>query len=182
MFREQANGSLIRRDGGVVGSSLIGQGFSRPEYFHPRPSAAGSGYTGEASGGTNLGPTSAKLLDGQPDDPKTKDTDESFAGVKQLVESYRKENRLTPDARVPVDAVTRSGSGLDPHISQANALLQVGRVAAARGKSPQELQELVRRFTEGRDLGLLGEPRVNVLLLNLELDRRFGKAAPTAHP
>jgi K+-transporting ATPase ATPase C chain len=180
MFREQANGSLVQRDGVVVGSRLLGQGFSRPEYYHPRPSAAGSGYAGEASGGTNLGPTSAKLLDGQPDDPKTKDTDESFAGVKQLVESYRQENHLPSDAKVPVDAVTRSGSGLDPQISQANALLQARRVAAARGKSPDEVTGLIRRFTEERDLGVLGEPRVNVLLLNLELDKQFGKTSGSA--
>lgn len=172
VFPAQANGSLIRDAGGqVIGSRLIGQSFSRPEYFHPRPSAAGSGYAGEASSGTNLGPTSAKLIEGLKDDPATKDTDESYAGVKQLVETYRQENHLAADARVPVDAVTRSASGLDPHISLANALLQAPRVAAARGADPERVTALVRRNTAGRDLGVLGEPRVNVLELNLALDR-----------
>jgi K+-transporting ATPase ATPase C chain len=174
-FPAQANGSLIRDAGGqVVGSRLIGQPFSKPEYFHPRPSAAGSGYAGEASSGTNLGPTSAKLIEGIPDDPATKDVDESYAGVKQLVEAYRRENRLAPDARVPVDAVTRSASGLDPHVSLANALLQAPRVAAARGADAERVTALIRRHTEGRDLSLLGEPRVNVLELNLALDRELG--------
>lgn len=175
IFPAQANGSLIRDAGGqVIGSRLIGQPFSKPEYFHPRPSAAGSGYAGEASSGTNLGPTSAKLIQGIKDDPATKDTDESYAGVKQLVEAYRQENRLAPDARVPVDAVTRSASGLDPHISLANALLQAPRVAAARGADAERVTALIRRHTEGRDLGVLGEPRVNVLELNLSLDRELG--------
>lgn len=174
IFPAQANGSLIRDAGGqVIGSRLIGQPFSKPEYFHPRPSAAGSGYAGEASSGTNLGPTSAKLIQGIKDDPATKDTDESYAGVKQLVEAYRQENRLAPDARVPVDAVTRSASGLDPHISLANALLQAPRVAAARGADAERVTALIRRHTEGRDLGVLGEPRVNVLALNMALDEQF---------
>jgi len=171
VFPAQANGSLLRlADGKVLGSRLIGQPFSKPEYFHPRPSAAGSGYAGEASSGTNLGPTSAKLIEGVPDDPSTSDTDESYAGVKQLVEQYRQVNHLPDDAKVPVDAVTRSASGLDPHISPANAALQVERVAAARGLAPERVRDLVRRHTEGRDLGILGEPRVNVLLLNRALD------------
>jgi len=175
IFPAQANGSLIRDSGGqVIGSRLIGQPFSKPEYFHPRPSAAGSGYAGEASSGTNLGPTSAKLIQGIKDDPATKDTDESYAGVKQLVEAYRQENHLAPDARVPVDAVTRSASGLDPHVSLANALLQAPRVAAARGADAERVTALIHRHTEGRDLGVLGEPRVNVLELNLSLDRELG--------
>lgn len=171
LFKEQADGSLIRRNGQVVGSRLIGQPFTRPEYFHPRPSAAGSGYAGEASSGTNLGPTSSKLIDGIPDDPATKDTDESYAGVKQLAESYRKQNGLAADAKVPVDAVTRSASGLDPHISVASAELQAPRVARARGVTPDQVLAAVRKHTAGRELGVLGEPRVNVLELNLELDR-----------
>lgn len=171
LFKEQADGSLLWKEGQVVGSRLIGQAFTRPEYFHPRPSAAGSGYAGEASGGTNLGPTSAKLIEGLPDDPATKDTDEVYAGVKQLAAQYRETHRLSPDQKVPVDAVTRSASGLDPHISVANAALQVPRVAVARGMRPEEVVQLVRRHTEGRSFGLLGEPRVNVLELNLELDR-----------
>ena len=172
MFPAQANGSLIRGAGGrVIGSRLIGQSFTKPEFFHPRPSAAGSGYGAEASSGTNLGPTSSKLIEGIPDDPKTKDINESYAGVKQLVAAYRTENGLAPDAKVPVDAVTRSASGLDPHISVANALLQAPRVARARKFSAGEVEGLIRRHTDGRDLGLLGEPRVNVLELNLALEQ-----------
>ena len=170
-FPHQASGSLIRgADGKVVGSELIGQPFSRPEYFHPRPSAAGSGYDGSLSSGTNLGPTSAKLIAGLPDDPATQDVDEAYAGVKQLVEQYRRENGLGPEVKVPVDAVTRSASGLDPHISVANALLQAPRVAKARGWSETSAKELVAKHTENRDLGILGEPRVNVLLLNRALE------------
>jgi len=160
-FPEQANGSLIRNSAGqVIGSKLIGQMFVKPEYFHPRPSAAGSGYDGAASGGTNLGPTSAKLILG----------DKGFKGIKQLAEDYRKENLLAPDEKVPVDAVTRSGSGLDPDISPANAELQARRVAQARKMQLDELLALVRKKTEGRQLGFLGEPHVNVLMLNLALD------------
>lgn len=174
-FPAEAHGSLIRDAAGqVVGSRLIGQPFSKPEYFHPRPSAAGSGYAGEASSGTNLGPTSSKLIVGIADDPATKDTDESYAGVKQLVEAYRQENHLAPDTRVPVDAVTRSASGLDPHVSLANALLQAPRVAAARGADAERVLALIRSHTAGRDLGVLGEPRVNVLELNLALDHELG--------
>lgn len=170
-FSYQANGSLIRGvDGKVVGSELIGQPFSKPEYFHARPSAAGSGYDGSLSSGTNLGPTSSKLIAGVPDDPATEGTDESYAGVKQLVEQYRRVNGLGPDVKVPVDAVTRSASGLDPHISVANALLQAPRVANARGVEQAAVKELVTKHTENRDLGILGEPRVNVLKLNRALE------------
>jgi K+-transporting ATPase ATPase C chain len=173
VFRDQANGSLIvDANGKVIGSRLIGQPFTKPQYFHPRPSAAGSGYDATMSSGTNLGPTSSKLIQGIPDDPKTKNTDESYAGVKQLAEAYRKENDLPADAKVPVDAVTRSGSGMDPHISPANAALQAPRVAKARNMTSDAVMELVRQHTEGRTFGILGEPRVNVLMLNLALDQR----------
>ena len=174
LFPYQANGSLIRgADGKVVGSRLLAQGFAKPEYFHPRPSAAGNGYDATSSGGTNLGPTSDKLINGVHKKlPDGKDDPGNFDGVKDLAVAYRKENGLAADAQVPVDAVTRSGSGLDPHISVANALLQAPRVAAARKVSPAEVEAAVRKHTEGRDLGLLGEPRVNVLELNLALDGR----------
>lgn len=173
LFPSQAEGSL-RRDarGNVVGSALVGQSFRRREYFHPRPSAAGAGYDAANSGATNLGPTSAKLLHGVEDDPKTPLVDETFAGVPQLARAYREENGLSPNQRVPADAVTRSASGLDPHISPANAELQVGRVALARGLAPERVLELVRAHTEARFLGIIGEPRVNVLELNLALDAR----------
>jgi len=171
IFPYQANGSLtINSKGQVVGSALIGQAFSKPEYFHGRPSAAGSGYQGEASGGTNLGPTSSKLIIGAPDDPKTPKTDESFAGVKQLAEAYRKENLLAPNELIPVDAVTRSGSGLDPDISIQNAMLQVKRVATARTLSCETLSKLVNETAQERQFGFLGEARVNVLALNIALD------------
>ena len=130
--RTRPAGASIVRDGVVVGSDLIGQDFTGPGYFHPRPSAAGRGYDAAASGGTNLGPANPKLRDGTEDDPATPGVDESFAGVRELAEAYRARNGLAPDAAVPVDAVTRSGSGLDPHISPANAALQVARVARAR--------------------------------------------------
>jgi K+-transporting ATPase ATPase C chain len=172
LFPRQANGSLITDPTGkTVGSSLLAQRFVRPEYFHPRPSAAGSGYAGEASSGTNLGPTSAKLILGQKDDPSTIDVDESFAGVKQLVESYRTENSLASDFAVPVDAVTRSGSGLDPDISVPNALLQVPRIAKARKFPESVVKDLLKNQTQERQFGFLGEPRVNVLTLNLKLDQ-----------
>ena len=172
LFPYQANGSLIRNaKGEVVGSALIAQQFTRAEYFHPRPSAAGSGYAGEASAGTNLGPTSAKLFEGTPDDPKTP-ADESFAGVKQLAQAYRKENGLAETGKVPVDAVTRSASGLDPHISVANARIQAARVAKARNLPFDVIMSDVEKATEQRQFGFLGEPRVNVLLLNISLDSK----------
>lgn len=178
IFPKQARGSLIVQDGKTIGSEIIGQSFAQPGYFHSRPSAAGSGYDASASSGTNLGPTSSKLIKGIPDDPKTKDADESYAGIPQLAAAYRKENNLAANAPVPADAVTRSASGLDPEISPENAALQVPRVAAARKLSPDDVQKLVSENTAGRTLGLLGEARVNVVLLNLALD----KAAPTTTP
>ena len=172
VFPEQANGSLLRdARGNVVGSALLGQSFARPEYFHPRPSAAGAGYDAANSGGTNLGPTSDKLINGIKDDPATPATDESYLGFKDLAKAYRDENGLAADAVVPADAPTRSGSGLDPHISAANAELQAARVAKARGLPEERLRRLVMEQEEGRFLGILGEPRVNVLLLNLALDQ-----------
>jgi len=169
-FSRQAGGSLIEHKG-IVGSELIGQEFTGPGYFHPRPSAAGRGYDAAASGGTNLSPANPKLRDGAKDDPNTKDTDESFVGLRELAEGYRISNGLALSATVPMDAVTRSGSGLDPHISSANAALQVPRVARARGFSQAEIRGLVAEYTLGRQFGLLGEPRVAVLPLNLALDR-----------
>lgn len=163
LFLRQADGSPLERDGAVVGSDLIGQDFREPWYFHPRPSAAGDGYDPKASGGTNLGPNNPKLRDGTPDG--------SFQGVRQLAEAYRRTNGLSPDVAVPIDAVTRSGSGLDPHISAANAELQVPRIARDRGTSEDEIRALVAEHTSGRPFGLLGEPRVAVLPLNLALDR-----------
>lgn len=176
IFPWQANGSLVDRSGKsatadiAVGSSQLGQTFTSPRYFHPRPSAAGAGYDGANSSGTNLGPTSAKLFEGAKDDPTTPDVDESFAGVRQLVAAYREENHLAGDV-VPADAVTRSGSGLDPHISLRNADLQMARVAAARGVSAEHVRELVHAHTDGRAFGVFGDPGVNVLMLNLALDR-----------
>ena len=155
LFPANANGSLVMRNGKILGSSLISQGFTAPKYFHPRPAAAGQGYDATSSGGSNLGPTSKRLVE----------------TVQQRVGEYRSENNLRPDALVPIDAVTASASGLDPHISLKNALLQAGRVAKARGLSEGIVLKEIRRHTEGRDLGILGEPRVNVLMLNLALDR-----------
>jgi len=170
-FPSQAAGSLITdAQGKVVGSSLLGQSFSKPEYFHPRPSAAGAGYDAANSSGTNLGPTSDKLVKGIKDDPATKDVDETYLGFGDLAKAYREENGLPVDAVIPADAATRSGSGLDPEISIANAELQVARVAKARYLSTDRVRQLVAANSSGRILGVLGEPRVNVLLLNLALD------------
>jgi len=155
LFPVQAHGSLEMVDGRVVGSTLIGQNFSKPEYFHPRPSAAGAnGYDAAASSGSNLGATSQKLID----------------RVKAAVAQYRQENP-THTGPIPADAVTASGSGLDPHISPANADIQAVRVAAARGADVARVRSIVAESTEGAWLGFVGEPRVNVLRLNLALDR-----------
>jgi len=177
LFPRQAGGSLVVRDG-IVGSELIGQDFTGPGYFHPRPSAAGRGYDAAASGGTNLGPANPKLRDGNSDDPATPGVEESFAGVRELAQGYRTRNGLAPGAAVPVDAVTRSGSGLDPHISPANAVVQVPRVARARRLSEKAVRRLVAEHTLGRQFGILGEPRVAVLPLNLALDQ--AAALPTS--
>ncbi len=172
VFPEQANGSLVRdAQGRRVGSALLGQGFSKPEYFHPRPSAAGAGYDAANSGGTNLGPTSDKLINGIKDDLATTDVDETYLGFRDLAQAYRQENGLAPDQPIPADAATRSGSGLDPDISVANAELQVARVARARQLSPERVRELLAQTERGRVLGVFGEPRVNVLALNLALDQ-----------
>lgn len=171
VFPHQASGSLIKdAKGNVVGSELIGQTFTRVEYFHPRPSAAGAGYDAANSSGTNLGPTSDKLVNGIKDDPSTKDVDESYPSFNDLGRAYREENGLAHDAVIPADAATRSASGLDPDISPANAQLQVARVAKARGLSRDRVQALVQEQTRGRVLGFIGEPHVNVLKLNLALD------------
>lgn len=171
IFPHQAGGSLIKdAHGNVVGSELIGQSFSKPEYFHPRPSAAGAGYDAANSSGTNLGPTSDKLVNGVKDDPKTKDVDESYASFNDLARAYREENGLGVDAMIPADAATRSASGLDPDISPANAQLQVARVAKARSLTADRVRALVEEQTQSRALGLIGEPHVNVLKLNLALD------------
>ena len=157
LFPNKANGQLIRKDGKVVGSTIIGQGFSGSGYFHSRPSAAGNGYDAANSGGSNLGPTNQKLID----------------RVKGDVAAAEAEK---PGTLVPIDLVTTSASGFDPHITPAAAAFQVPRVAKARGISEDELARIVSGHTEGRQLGVLGEPRVNVLELNLELDRRFPAA------
>ena len=154
LFPDKANGSIVYHNGTAVGSSLLGQQFTAPRYFHPRPSAAGAGYDGTASGGTNLGPTSSDLLE----------------KVQGRLKDYRKTNSLADNAPVPADAATASGSGLDPHVSVENALLQAPRVAKARGWDTGTMIAMIREHTEGRTLGVLGEPRVNVLLLNLALD------------
>jgi K+-transporting ATPase ATPase C chain len=171
-FPEQANGSLLRdARGNLVGSALLGQSFSRPQYFHPRPSAAGAGYDAASSGGTNLGPTSSKLVDGVEDDAATPDTDETYLGFSDLAALYREENGLAKDAMIPADSATRSASGLDPDISLANAQLQAARVAKARNLSAERVRELVAQHGRGPLVGVLGEPRVNVLILNLALDQ-----------
>lgn len=174
IFSKQANGSLaVNASGTVVGSSLLAQGFTKPQYFHPRPSAAGSGYDPTSSGGTNLGPTSAKLLAGvhNPKLADGKDDPANFDGVGDLAKAYRTENGLPADAPVPVDAVTRSASGLDPDISLPNAEAQAGRIARARGTAVETVQRVIRETAKAPTLGFLGVPRVNVLELNLALDR-----------
>jgi K+-transporting ATPase ATPase C chain len=155
-FAEKANGSLILdKDGTVRGSRLLGQSFSGEKYFHSRPSAAGSGYDAASSSGSYLGPTSQKLND----------------AIKDRIAAYRQENGLPADAEVPADAVTASGSGLDPHISVHNAELQSARVAKARNLSTEQVADLVRQSTDVPDAGIFGEPGVNVLKLNLALDQ-----------
>jgi len=154
-FGDRADGSLTRLDGSPVGSRLIGQQFDGPEWFHSRPSAAGDGYDAQASSGSNLGPTSPELL----------------ALVADRVAAYRTENRLPDDVDVPVDAVTASGSGLDPHISIANARLQAPRVASERDLPVQAVLDLIVANTDDRPLGILGDPGVNVLELNVSLEQ-----------
>jgi len=162
LFPGQANGSILTRGGQPVGSRLLGQTFASPDYFHPRPSAAGAGYDATASGGTNKGPTDRKLAD---------------TLIAQAVDRAV-ENDGAARGHVPADMVTASGSGLDPHVSPATARLQVARVARARGVDPAAVRALVDAHTEGRQLGVLGEPRVNVLELNLALDSVFPLATP----
>jgi K+-transporting ATPase ATPase C chain len=209
LFPRQANGSLLTAGDKVIGSEIIGQNFTKPEYFQPRPSAAGSGYDATASGGSNLGPTSAKLVRGttKMDDKKNEVVD--FDGINLRIVHYCVDNDIpyessapldgfkdakgglddvklikafnddkaplmfTPKAPIPADAVTGSASGLDPHISPASAQLQAPRVANARGISVEQANQLLAQFTEGPALGLLGDPRVNVLKLNLALDQQY---------
>ena len=161
-FPYQAHGSLLKLDGKIVGSELIGQNFTDPKYFHPRPSA--NNYDAENSGGTNLGPTNPQLLVGAKD----------FDGIQQLAALYRKENGLSADTIIPADAVTRSGSGLDPNISVRNALLQAKRVAATRGLPLSAVTSLIGRSTVQKFLGIYGGKYVNVLDLNLAIDKLDG--------
>jgi K+-transporting ATPase ATPase C chain len=208
-FRNQADGSLIVSDGQVVGSRLIGQAFTRPEYVHPRPSVAGSGYDAAASAGSNLGPTSAKLLNGTTKMDDRGNEVVEFDGIKNRIVHYCLDNGIpydsslpldrfkdglgnlddvklikafnddraplvfTPRTPIPADAVTASASGLDPHISPANAQAQAARVAKARGVPVEQVLDVIARHWEGRTFGIFGEPRVNVLELNLDLDRRL---------
>jgi K+-transporting ATPase ATPase C chain len=210
LFRDQANGSLITVNGQVIGSRLIGQNFTKDEYFHPRPSSAGNGYDPTATSGSNLGPTSAKLLNGTTKmDDKTKQEVVDFDGIKDRVVHYCVDNNLPYESSIPLDkfkddkgnlddvklikafgdeksplvfvsrvpipadAVTGSASGIDPHISPRNAEIQAARVAKARGASVEQVQSVVTEHTDGRTWGVLGEPGVNVLELNLALDQRF---------
>ena len=157
-FPAKANGSLVLGpDGKPIASTLLGQTFNGARYFNPRPSSAGQGYDPTSSGGSNLGPTSRTLHD----------------AVKQRIADYRQANHLAPDQLVPADAVEASGSGLDPHISVKNALLQLPRVAQARGISEDDLRQFVEKYTDGRDFGILGEPGVNVVKINLALDGKY---------
>jgi len=209
IFPKQSKGSLVTVNGKVVGSSLIGQPFAKPEYFHPRPSAAGNGYDASSSGATNLGPTSSKLLHGttKMDDKKNEVVD--FDGIDDRIVHYCVDNEIPyessvpldqfkdshgdlddvklikafnddkaplgfmPKTQIPQDAVTASASGLDPHITPANAEMQATRVAKARGVSADQVKQLLTQFTERPDWGIFGEPRVNVLLLNVALDQHF---------
>jgi K+-transporting ATPase ATPase C chain len=157
LFSEKADGSLVISRSKVIGSSLIGQGFTGPRYFHPRPSAAGQGYDAAKSGGSNWGPLSKKLIE----------------AVRTRIAAYRAENDLPPGSSVPADAVTDSASGLDPHITVKNALLQARRVAKARGMRMDVVLKKIQDHTENRSLWIFGEPRVNVLMLNLDLDGRL---------
>jgi potassium-transporting ATPase KdpC subunit len=161
LFPHQANGSLVENNGQIVGSELLAQGFSGAKYFHPRPSAAGTGYDPLSSGGSNLGPTSQKLID----------------GIKANVAQYRQENGLSAGAVVPADAVTASGSGLDPHISLQNAQMQIPRVAKERGLSEEAIRAEVAKATDKPLLGIGGDPGVNVLRINLALDALVPKGA-----
>jgi K+-transporting ATPase ATPase C chain len=167
LFRDQANGQLIERNGQVIGSRIIGQAFSSPGHFHGRPSAAGAGYDAANSAGSQLGPTNRKLVD----------------AIAASVAAARKDNPDTPACPepcrgVPIDLVTASASGLDPHISPAAALFQVPRVARELGIGEEVVRQMVAAHTEGRQWGFLGEPRVNVLVLNLALDERVAKMRP----
>lgn len=209
IFPRQSKGSLVTVNGKVVGSRLIGQPFTKAEYFHPRPSAAGNGYDATQSGASNLGPTSGKLLHGttKMDDKKNEVVD--FDGIDDRIVHYCLDNGIpyessipldqfkdaqgnlddvklikafnddkaplvfTPKAPIPQDAVTASASGLDPHISPANAEIQSARVAKARGVAADQIKQLIPQFTDRADWGFLGEPRVNVLLLNVALDQSF---------
>jgi K+-transporting ATPase ATPase C chain len=157
LFPDRANGSLVTVKGQVVGSSLLAQLFEGQGYFHPRPSTAGNGYDAANSGGSNLGPTSQKLID----------------QVRERIAVYRAENNLAPNVLIPADAVTASGSGLDPHISVKNALLQERRVARTRGLGDEIILKMIISSIEGRYMRIFGEPRVNVLMLNLYLDSKL---------
>lgn len=160
LFPHKANGSMITGEKGeMIGSELIGQSFTKPSYFQPRPSAAGNGYDAQSSGGSNLGPSSVKLKE----------------RIKTETERLLRENPGAAGS-VPMELVTASASGLDPHISPEAALWQIPRIAASRKAAPEHIRKIVENATEGRDLGLFGEPRVNVLLVNIALDRQFGKA------